>query len=296
MVHLVWEKHYTNGTLPDHIKRGSFWWRDILKLLDTFKGLASVSLQNGRSCNMWTDLWGSLVPCQAFPELFSFAKRKSISVQKAKEIESLEQPFHLPLSTQDFQQLNDLLEALEQHANADEMLMIMMSQLTFLRLQLGRVGPGIGRARSPPSYPAQPTFLRFQLGWAGSGIGWARSPPSYPTPARFSAPSTRQPVGSRTVPERQDPRFLDDYFALASALSDPPPTTSTTQLVGSGTHSTGDRLELIPNSRVSSTNHRGSINKRYGFVGNYPRIKIDNYPRSSGFYARGLSATRRLPT
>lgn len=25
-VHLVWEKHYKNGKLPNHIKRGSFWW------------------------------------------------------------------------------------------------------------------------------------------------------------------------------------------------------------------------------------------------------------------------------
>lgn len=43
-VHLVWEKYYRNGRLPDHIKRGSFWWRDILQLLDTFKGSASVTL------------------------------------------------------------------------------------------------------------------------------------------------------------------------------------------------------------------------------------------------------------
>jgi hypothetical protein len=42
-------------------------------------------------------------------------------------------------------------------------------------------------------------------------------------------------------------------------------------------------------SRVSSTNHCGSINERYGFVSNYPRIKIDNYPCSSGFYAQGLN-------
>lgn len=32
-VHLVWEKHYTNGRLPNHVKKGLFWWRDILKLV-----------------------------------------------------------------------------------------------------------------------------------------------------------------------------------------------------------------------------------------------------------------------
>ena len=39
-VHLVWEEHYRNGRLPNHIKKGSFWWRDNLKLLDTYKRIA----------------------------------------------------------------------------------------------------------------------------------------------------------------------------------------------------------------------------------------------------------------
>jgi hypothetical protein len=54
-------------------------------------------------------------------------------------------------------------------------------------------------------------------------------------------------------------------------------------------------LELIPASRVSSTDRRGSINERYGFIGNHPQIKIDNYPRSFGFYARGLAEQGGCP-
>ena len=57
-VNLVWEKHYRNGKLLSHIKKGSFWWRDILKLLDAFKGMAMVNIQNGASCLFWFDLWG----------------------------------------------------------------------------------------------------------------------------------------------------------------------------------------------------------------------------------------------
>jgi hypothetical protein len=90
------------------------------------------------------------------------------------------------------------------------------AQPTFLCLQLGRAGPGIGRAQvlqatrlshlsafltrlggpghwkgmSPPRYLAQPTSLHFQLGRAGSGIRWAQSLPSYLTPAHFFAPQT----------------------------------------------------------------------------------------------------------
>jgi hypothetical protein len=76
-VQLVWEKHYQNGKLPSHIKkRGSFWWRDNLKLLDSFKGMASVSLQDGTTCYFWNDLWGGQVHSQTIPELFSFARNK----------------------------------------------------------------------------------------------------------------------------------------------------------------------------------------------------------------------------
>lgn len=49
-VNLVWEKHYNNGRLPGVVKKGSFWWRDTLKTLPTFKKLASVEIRNGQSC------------------------------------------------------------------------------------------------------------------------------------------------------------------------------------------------------------------------------------------------------
>jgi len=39
-VNMIWEKHYKNGKLPSEVKKGSFWWRDILKLLTKFKQLA----------------------------------------------------------------------------------------------------------------------------------------------------------------------------------------------------------------------------------------------------------------
>jgi hypothetical protein len=52
-VHLVWEKYYSTGKLPNHIKKGFFWWRDILKLVDKFKGMASVSVVDGASCLLW---------------------------------------------------------------------------------------------------------------------------------------------------------------------------------------------------------------------------------------------------
>lgn len=57
-VELIWDKHYRNGKLPNTlVPKGSFWWRDALKLLDKYKGLASVVVSNGETCLLWEDLW-----------------------------------------------------------------------------------------------------------------------------------------------------------------------------------------------------------------------------------------------
>ena len=61
-VSLVWESYYEVGSLPSVAKKGYFWWRDILKLLDKFKGLAMVNINNAKSCYLWTDLWSNKVP------------------------------------------------------------------------------------------------------------------------------------------------------------------------------------------------------------------------------------------
>ena len=50
-VNLVLENHYRNDRLPGIVKKGSFWWRDVLKLLTSFKKMADIQLiNNGDSC------------------------------------------------------------------------------------------------------------------------------------------------------------------------------------------------------------------------------------------------------
>jgi len=51
------EKHYQNCKLHSHTKKESFWYRDILKVLDAYKGMAAVNIQDGSTCYFWTDLW-----------------------------------------------------------------------------------------------------------------------------------------------------------------------------------------------------------------------------------------------
>jgi hypothetical protein len=48
-VKLIWDKYYSNGSLPGHSMKGSFWWRSILTLINTFKGIAQVQMGTGDS-------------------------------------------------------------------------------------------------------------------------------------------------------------------------------------------------------------------------------------------------------
>jgi hypothetical protein len=104
-VHLVWEKYYRNGKLPNHTMKGSFWWRDILQLLQKFKGLSSVIVHRGDTCFLWHDMWGDSVHSQAFPELFSFSRAQAITICKATTIEDLALLFNLPISEEAYGQL-----------------------------------------------------------------------------------------------------------------------------------------------------------------------------------------------
>jgi len=106
-VNLVWEKHYRNDRLPGVVKKGSFWWKDILKTLHTFKEMAIVKVRNGSTCFFWKDIWGSQgsVLELRFPQAFSYAKNKNITVRKAFSFSSINDLFNLPVSQQAFEQL-----------------------------------------------------------------------------------------------------------------------------------------------------------------------------------------------
>jgi hypothetical protein len=112
-VKLVWDCYYSNEKPPGQNNRGSFWWRDIVKLLDKFKGMASVRVGDGSTIIFWQDRWNEMIPAQSFPELHSFAINKEITFQRATDHHELIQNFTLPLSTQAFQQLAVLREILD---------------------------------------------------------------------------------------------------------------------------------------------------------------------------------------
>jgi hypothetical protein len=100
-VKLIWEKHYSNNRLPNHTKKGSFWWRDLLKVLHKYKGLATV-VSDGSSCFLWDDGWKGQPLRLALPELYSFAKKPNISLKCAAFASDQYNLFMLPLSVQAF--------------------------------------------------------------------------------------------------------------------------------------------------------------------------------------------------
>lgn len=75
-VNLVWDKYYSRDRLPGSVTnfKGSFWWKDISKLIQSFKGMAMVSIKDGKSCFLWSGTWNGQIYSQVYPELLSFAK------------------------------------------------------------------------------------------------------------------------------------------------------------------------------------------------------------------------------
>ena len=107
-VKLLWEKYYRNGLLPSDTRKGSFWWRKILKLLTVYKGLAHAVLGNGDTILFWHDLWNGRILKLDYPEIFSFVRNDRTTVKTVLQIEELHGLFHLPLSQIAFDQFNDL--------------------------------------------------------------------------------------------------------------------------------------------------------------------------------------------
>jgi hypothetical protein len=80
-VNLIWNTYYSNGEVPHATKdKGSFWWIDVLKLVDWFRGIAKCKVGNGSLVLFWEDIWNDHLLQQRFPRLYSFAKNKKIFV------------------------------------------------------------------------------------------------------------------------------------------------------------------------------------------------------------------------
>lgn len=116
-VHLVWDSYYFQRVPHDTTICGSFWMRDICKLMDKFRPVTSVTVSRGDTVLFWSDHWqigSNCTPLQErFPRLFSFCLHKNLSVREVFQTENFQQLFSLPLSELAFQELNQLSSLME---------------------------------------------------------------------------------------------------------------------------------------------------------------------------------------
>lgn len=75
--------------------------------------MASAQVIDGSSCLFWVNIWNGRLLSSQYPELFSFAKDKSISVCSFINAEDLTELFYLPHSSQAFSQYQHLVSLVE---------------------------------------------------------------------------------------------------------------------------------------------------------------------------------------
>ena len=111
-VHLICNTYY-HGRVPHATTFcGSFWWRDICKLMDKFRMVCTVHVHRGDTVLFWSDSWSlgdSSIPLdQRFARLFSFVIDPLISAAEVFDMSELTPLFHLPLSERAFGELQSL--------------------------------------------------------------------------------------------------------------------------------------------------------------------------------------------
>ncbi|XP_044367523.1 uncharacterized protein [Triticum aestivum] len=100
-----WNTYYTKKIPHASDACGSFWWKDITKLMPIYRGITKTTIQDGNNTLLWKDLWTDDILADRFPRAFSFTRNEDISVQEFLTAETLGTTFHLPLSEQAHEEL-----------------------------------------------------------------------------------------------------------------------------------------------------------------------------------------------
>lgn len=99
-IQLVWNTHYGNEAVTRTNRRGSFWWKDVLKLLDSFKEMALVSIGDDSTTLFWSDAWhGDLLIFSGL--IFFLLPRLILSLLKPSLLLKISQT-SCPISVHDF--------------------------------------------------------------------------------------------------------------------------------------------------------------------------------------------------
>jgi hypothetical protein len=104
-VHLIWSQYYSNGRISSQTPKGSLWWKGLLRLLTQYKGFGHGVSRIREYNPFWKDIWNDRILEHTFPELYSFVISKDITLFSAKNQESFQDLFNIPLSEEAFTQL-----------------------------------------------------------------------------------------------------------------------------------------------------------------------------------------------
>jgi hypothetical protein len=92
--------------------KGSFWWRDVLKQVDNFRGVSFIQPGRGDTFLFWSDGWlcdGSSIHLRdRYPRLFSYVLDENLSAAQVFDTDDLVSLFHLPLSRVAFEEFGQL--------------------------------------------------------------------------------------------------------------------------------------------------------------------------------------------
>jgi hypothetical protein len=122
-VNLVWHALYSDKIPHAQILCGSYWWRDVMKQVDNFRGVASVKQGRGDTFLFWSDNWKLNVytmPLKLrFLRLFSFVLEENLSAAEVFSVQDITELFYRPLSVQAFQELGELQRILHDNPQSD---------------------------------------------------------------------------------------------------------------------------------------------------------------------------------
>uniref|UniRef100_A0A0A9U841 Uncharacterized protein n=1 Tax=Arundo donax TaxID=35708 RepID=A0A0A9U841_ARUDO len=114
-INLIWNTHYNAGQiLHALVEKGSFWWKDILRFSDHFRGIAAATAGNGSTILLWQDVCNGSYLKEELPRLFSFVRNDNISLQQFLHNPTPHDNFHVPLSMQALEELQVLQTTITQ--------------------------------------------------------------------------------------------------------------------------------------------------------------------------------------
>ena len=83
-VNLIWKTYYSTEVPHMAKEKGSFWWKDLLRLNFQMRGVAFCVPSRGDTISFWHDLIDDKIHSVAFPNLFAYARNQRIYLWELK--------------------------------------------------------------------------------------------------------------------------------------------------------------------------------------------------------------------